>query len=218
MKTKANPVTNNDDQTTMNGTFAGYPSKTSSITNELPPGRGPSRAKADPGVPYSQNYSRGAPARDAYGDRRRHFTPVEGLTMAKQSFKDECDINMIMSRYMKTGILDHTRQSVAQYLDVTGADFQEAQNLIAGARSMFNELPAALRERFANQPGELLAFLEKAENREEAIKLGLLNAKGGEATPLPTPPTKTAPAASTQAAGASGDAKVPDQPQPVKAG
>lgn len=115
---------------------------------------------------------------------------------------------------MRTGILEHTRQSVAQYLDVTGADFQEAQNLIAGARSMFNELPASMRERFDNQPAQLLAFLEKEENREEAIKLGLLNAKAPVATPLQTPPTPTQPAASTQAAGVSATPGVPTPPTP----
>ena len=41
----------------------------------------------------------------------------------------------------------------------------------------FMELPAQLRSRFNNDPAELIDFLGKEENREEATKLGLVAAK-----------------------------------------
>lgn len=207
---------NNDDKTTMNQAVPGHRATFQSSTTELPPGPGQSGHTGPGGGLGPQNYSRGAAARDAYADRRRYFSPSGGISMAKQSFKDECDINTIMARYQRTGVLDHVRQNVGQYIDVTGADFTEAQNLIAGARSMFNELPAKLRERFNNEPAELLSFLEKEENREEAVKLGLLNAKGGEATPLPTPPATPAPAGSTQVLEASAPKGDPAPPTPPK--
>lgn len=204
MKTKAIRAKNDDDQTTTNSAMvAGYPSATSTSTNESPPTPGPSQGhRAEWGALGPKNYSRGVAARDAYADRCRHFTPCVGESMAKQSFKDECDINLILARYQRTGILEHTRNSVAQYLDVSGADFQEAQNLIAGARSMFYELPAGLRERFENDPAKLLSFLEDEKNRPEAITLGLLRPEAGQATPLPTPPASVEPAASNANVGA----------------
>ena len=52
-------------------------------------------------------------------------------------------------------------------------------------------LPADLRKRFSNDPGQLLSFLENEDNRAEAIKLGLVNApqdienpQGAEAPPV----------------------------------
>ena len=55
------------------------------------------------------------------------------------------------------------------------SDFHAAQNLIAEATQTFDLLPASLRKRFDNDPAKLLAFLEDDSNREEAVKLGLVN-------------------------------------------
>jgi len=38
----------------------------------------------------------------------------------------------------------------------------------------FRELPAEIRNRFRNDPEELLRFTENPQNRDEAIKLGLI--------------------------------------------
>lgn len=39
----------------------------------------------------------------AYSDYVRVSTPVIGESLTKQSEKDACDINLIVSRYMKAG-------------------------------------------------------------------------------------------------------------------
>jgi len=139
----------------------------------------------------------------AYSPKRRTQIrfPTEGRT--KQSFKAECDINTIMARYMKTGLLDHVRQGVAQYLDVTGADFQDAQNLVAGAQSMFHALPSHIRTKFDNNPRDFLAFMENPANAEEARKMGLLPVEAPSSTPPTEGGAKTPPAPSTPAPAAS---------------
>ena len=50
-------------------------------------------------------------------------------------------------------------------------------NAVLAAQDEFMELPAQLRARFNNDPALLIDFLEKEENREEAIKLGLVASK-----------------------------------------
>lgn len=92
----------------------------------------------------------------------------------KQSFAEECDINTIMARYNNSGEMPALNLQAPQYLDVTGFDYQEAMQFTAGAQSLFNDLPASLRNRFNNDPGQFLDFTSKEENKVEMAKLGLL--------------------------------------------
>lgn len=111
----------------------------------------------------------------------------------RQEYKDECDINTIMSRYQSTGELPHLNQSHAQYLDVTASlSFQESMNFVAEAQSMFNELPSAIRDRFYNDPGQFLDFCSNDANRVELAQMGLLSPEATSAAlnpPIPTNPT-----------------------------
>lgn len=120
-------------------------------------------------------------------------------SLTKQSFKDECDINRIMARYQATGLLPNINEMPPQYLDVTGIDFQGHQNFIAGAFSMFHELPSALRARFSNNPGEFLDFCSHEKNRPELAEMGLLRPIAEPVIPMPTLNPQTPPPASNAA-------------------
>lgn len=113
--------------------------------------------------------------RSAYSPRKRVLAPLGGPSMADQSAKDECDINVIMARYLKTGILpEQINENAQRYLDCTENDFQAAMQVVAGAASLFEQLPAKVRDRFGNDPSELLSFVADDSNRPEAEKLGLV--------------------------------------------
>lgn len=92
----------------------------------------------------------------------------------KQSFKAECDINTIISRFLRTGVLDFAQKNQPRYGDCTGVDYQAALNTVAAAKSLFQELPAALRSRFENEPAKFLEFVQDERNYEEARALGLM--------------------------------------------
>lgn len=95
-------------------------------------------------------------------------------TLARQSFKEEADINTIVNRFMKTGVLPQA-VNLPRYGDFSEAmDYHSALNLIMQADDAFMELPAELRARFENDPGQLLEFLQDEANRPEAEKLGLV--------------------------------------------
>lgn len=110
--------------------------------------------------------------------------------MAKQSFADECNINNIMSKYQRTGLIDHVAKVQGSYGDFTSVqDYQLSLNQVIEAQDAFDELPSSVRKRFGNNPAELMAFLSDPDNREEAVKLGLVE---------PPPPKPKEPAKARQ--------------------
>lgn len=106
-------------------------------------------------------------------------------SLTKQSFKDETDINFIIRKYHKTGIVEHVRRHQGRYGDFTNIDFHEAMNAVAEARSMFESLPANVRKEFDNDPGVFLSFAEDPANLDRMVELGLAEA------PVPPPPPGT---------------------------
>ena len=109
----------------------------------------------------------------ASADAGISFDPEEGRT--QQQFAQECDINEIVRRFGITGELPFDQRMPVSG-DFTGVtDFQSAMEAVTRAQAAFNDLPANVRARFRNDPAEMLAFLEVPENREEAVRLGLVN-------------------------------------------
>jgi phage internal scaffolding protein len=99
----------------------------------------------------------------------------EEPTRAQQHHKDECDINVILERFGKTGMMPVSAIS-AQYGDFTGVnDYHTALNTLIAAESEFDALPAHIRKQFANEPANLIEFLNDPKNKDQAIELGLVN-------------------------------------------
>jgi len=96
-------------------------------------------------------------------------------SMTKQSFKDEVDVKNIVRRYLQTGVMTHVRANPMQYGDFTTVvDYQQAMNSVLAAQDAFMTLPAKIRTRFNNDPGQFLQFVHDPNNIEEARQLGLL--------------------------------------------
>lgn len=115
----------------------------------------------------------------------------------KQSFKGDCDINTIIKRYLRTGQIDFAARHEPRYGDCTGYDFQKAMLTVANANSMFQDLPAAVRAKFANDPGKFLDFVQDEKNVDEARKLGLMKPEAApKVTDAPPPAPAPAPAPS----------------------
>nr|QJB20722.1 MAG: internal scaffolding protein [Microvirus sp.] len=111
-------------------------------------------------------------------------TGEELPSRTKQSFRDECDINNIMRRYETTGVIQHVAGSVPEFGDyISELDFQQSMNAVLEAQELFAQLPARVRDRFGNDPAQMLAFLGDEKNKDEAIKLGLVNPPAAEPPP-----------------------------------
>lgn len=129
----------------------------------------------------------------AYGPKLRvALSFPENSRWTKQSFKDECDINNVMGRYLSNGEIPQINQTAPQYLDVTGYDYQSAMELVAGAQSLFEEVPSNIRNRFQNDPAQFLDFCSNEKNREEMAQMGLLSVPNQHPGLGPTPEPKKA--------------------------
>jgi phage internal scaffolding protein len=98
-------------------------------------------------------------------------------SLAQQSMAEECDINVIVRRF---GIDGQLPQGVRMptYGDFTGINnAHEAMNAIAMAREAFDQMPAQVRARFANDVAEFVDFCSDEKNRPEAERLGLVPPK-----------------------------------------
>jgi phage internal scaffolding protein len=110
----------------------------------------------------------------AYGPKTKVVLDCsEDPGKTQQHQKDECDINKIIKRYDKHGVITHLTRNKPRFIDVGEVEFQDAMNLVVDAQEMFNELPAETRNRFANSPGNLLGFIQDENNYEEAKKYDL---------------------------------------------
>lgn len=130
----------------------------------------------------------------AYTPKPSVALSFEGPGRTKQSFKDETDVNKIVSNFQRTGLLPQSNDpGRAGYFDcvpVQALGYQGALELVARAQDQFMELPAKIRARFGNDPAQLLGFLSDKANRPEAEALGLVPRETPPPPPplLPTPP------------------------------
>lgn len=119
---------------------------------------------------------------------RQYRQILSGETMTQKSDARDADINFIMKKYQKTGLVPVT-QRVARSGDFTSApDFREACERINEANEAFRELPAKIRKQFGNDPAEFLDFVHNPENLEEMRRMGLAKpAPMPDPAPAPTP-------------------------------
>lgn len=98
---------------------------------------------------------------------------TDGPTRTEEAHTDGCNINTIIAKARRTGMIERN-VAQARYGDFTSAaDFQTCLQRVEQAEQDFLNLSADLRKRFANDPARLLAFLADPNNKEEAIRLGL---------------------------------------------
>lgn len=97
-------------------------------------------------------------------------------SMTQQHFKDECDINSIVSTYQRTGVLP--QRTDALYGDFSGIPTNpiEAKVVFDEAHDKFMQLPSDFRKLLDNSPAKFLDFIGKEENKEICIKYGIFNA------------------------------------------
>lgn len=93
-------------------------------------------------------------------------------TMTQQHFTAECDVNNILAKFVRTGILDTIGPGT--YEDVSDSlDYLTALQTIQRANEVFEALPSKIRAEFQNDPAQYLAFVEDSSNLERGIELGI---------------------------------------------
>lgn len=122
---------------------------------------------------------------DTMAKRRHKFVSVpEGESLTQQSDAEDADINVIMARYERTGMMPDTGIKALQGDFSGGADFRSLQDKLREARDLFMEVPAKIRARFGNDPAEFIDFVQDPDNADELVKMGLANAEKKDENPL----------------------------------
>lgn len=131
----------------------------------------------------------------------RHYNAVERppkvrlegfeKTRTKQSEAAACDINTIMARYEKTGILPQVNAQPF-YADVSElVDYRQVVEDVRRAEEYFMQLPADLRGEFGNDPAAFLEFVADPANVPQLEEMGLLESdKKGSPEPVPVTPAE----------------------------
>lgn len=136
----------------------------------------------------------------AYGPKKKVTSDPVGESLAKQGEKKNCDINFIIAKYHKTGIITHGKQYNGEYGNFAKIDFHEAMNIVAEAEQMFQSIPSKIRAEFNNDPGQFIDFAINPDNQEKMVEYGLglphvpvLDPDAPVVTPAPEPgqPTPT---------------------------
>jgi phage internal scaffolding protein len=108
-------------------------------------------------------------------DRTRQVTDLAANpSLTKSEYKDQCDINNVVQRALRTGVLPGTNLEplYADFSEIS--DYATASIKIAEATQAFEQLPSNIKEQFDNDVNKLLDFVDDPENEEEAKQLGLL--------------------------------------------
>lgn len=126
---------------------------------------------------------------------------VCGVSLAKQEFKEECDINELCRRFglgyeMPQGLRLPTYGDFSHI-----SDYHQAVSAIALARESFDELPAHVRERFSHDPGRFVDFCSDSRNRAELVSMGLIEAPTARLAVREVPPQPAAPSTPVASAG-----------------
>lgn len=140
----------------------------------------------------------------AYVDRGPddYSTYPEGESMTRQEFAEECDINYLIDRYEKVGVISHMNATPPQFLDVSEVpDLLEAQRILAAAGEAFMTLPAKVRREFDNDATQFVMFAQDPANVAKMREWGLAAPEKAPEPPMrvevvnPAPPAPDVPAA-----------------------
>lgn len=124
-------------------------------------------------------------------DRVRVTCDPVGESLTKQSFANDCDINVIMGRVEKSGTYPMV-QGQPFFGDFSdGMSYHDAMNRVLEAQGMFMQLPASLRAQFDNDPGKFLDFVIDPANGEKLVEMGLAQKAEPVAPVVSAPPVTT---------------------------
>ena len=122
------------------------------------------------------------------GSRESKRVSCGGDSMTVQSERDRVTLSNIINRAMRGGgLASGVPVRPLAYADISEAPtYMEALNVVRRAQMQFETLPAAIRDRFANNPELFLEFMNNPKTKDERIEMGLTAAD-------PVPPPKPEP-------------------------
>ncbi|WNK12806.1 MAG: internal scaffolding protein [Microvirus sp.] len=105
-------------------------------------------------------------------------------TLTQQHMKDECDINVLVKRFVVTGEIPTMTMPPMQGDFTDAPTYQDALNLMVAANQSFMQQPADIRARFDHDPGKFVNFCSDEKNRDELRRMGLWSPEASAAYEL----------------------------------
>lgn len=119
----------------------------------------------------------------------RVTTPVGTKSRTKQSETEATNVNTIMRKFQRTGVIDHWNQRRPEFGDFSQSQsLQENMDKVMEASDAFNELDAHVRRAADNDPIKLLALMATEEGLESLRAAGMFLEP-----PIPIPPPQEPP-------------------------
>lgn len=99
-------------------------------------------------------------------------------SMAIQSAKDECDINVLVKRFGITGTISGVQRPppLSEFGEIF--DFQSAMDTINAANRAFMSMDADTRYRFRNDPGLFVKFCSEVDGEGKLVNLAEMRKMG----------------------------------------
>jgi len=110
--------------------------------------------------------------------RKRVTHSVVPGSLTQKHMKESADINRIMAKVHSGGPLLGPGRPSGQEMhfgSLTGQSYHEMLIQVQQAQGAFAALPPRVRKRFANNPENLLSFMQDEKNLAEAVSLGLVD-------------------------------------------
>lgn len=111
-------------------------------------------------------------------------------SMTKQSMAKDLDVNNIIKRYNKTGVLPNAHKFEAIYGEFDSFDLRTAIEKVENAQKVFMEVPSEIRGKFNNDAGAFIDFATNAANLQQMRKWGLAPTPEPVKEPAPEPTTE----------------------------
>lgn len=110
-----------------------------------------------------------------YELRKRQSIDCSEPKLTDQSDKKNCDINVIVERFNRTGVLPHI-QNTGEYIDNTKIPqtLTDALDHVIEFREFFESLPVKLRKEMNFDPRNYEAFVNNPDNYDILKKNGLI--------------------------------------------
>lgn len=102
-------------------------------------------------------------------------------SLAQQHMKDECDINVLMDRFVVKKAIPQLEMPPLQGDFENVPTYQEALNMMVAANRSFMSMDAKIRARFENDPGKFVEYASNPENVQELRKWGFTSPESDRA-------------------------------------
>ena len=115
----------------------------------------------------------------------KDISPTYPTTRTKQAFKDSTDINKILDKARRTGVITHVGKYGEEYGDFSDVpDLLEAELRLARAREIFADAPSEIRREFDQDVGKFFAWVNDPANADAVSEKLVDVARRGDQLPV----------------------------------